>query len=264
MSYIKSAKDIEVILESGAMLGVILDDLAAMVEPGISGKKIDDAAEQKILALGAKPAFKGHRVHKHGSPFPSTVCFSVNEEVVHGFASEEKILKEGDVVTIDIGMRYPKYGREYYTDTAVTVAVGDVDPKIAQIMSVSKKALKKGIDAALAGNSVAAIGRAVQEYVEPQGYGIVRDLCGHGVGHAVHEEPSVLNYYESYMERWKLESGVVIAIEPMITLGGWQVDTLDDEWTIVTRDRSIAVHDEHTIIVTEDGPVIATLRPSEQ
>ena len=263
MAYIKSQEDIAGILKSGKIIGAILEELGNMVAPGVTGFEIDQRAEQLIREAGGVPAFKGYKTRSSDTPFPSTICFSLNEEVVHGIATKDKVIKDGDLVTIDIGMNYPGVKKGLFTDTAITVACGDIPEKTKQLMNVTKKALQIGIDAAQPGNSVAEIGRVIQDYLEPQGYGIVRDLCGHGVGHAVHEDPSVLNYYERHLEKWILEPGVVIAIEPMVTTGDWRVETAEDGWSIETVDKSLSCHFEHTVVITEDGPVIATKRPSE-
>ena len=263
MSYIKTAAETKLILEGGKRMGEILDTVAGMIKPGVSAFEIDTAAERLIIATGGEPAFKGYKARRGDTPFPSTICFSRNEELVHGIATKEKIIQTGDIISIDIGMRYPK-GRGYFTDTALTVPVGPVDKKIQKLLRVTRLALEAGMAAAESGNTVADIGRAVEDYVKKQGpYGIVRDLVGHGVGHAVHEEPRVPNYYDKSLTSWVLQPGVVIAIEPMITLGTHEVDTADDGWTIVPTDRSWNAHFEHTIIVTKDGPVVATRRPSE-
>ncbi|MEK7623261.1 MAG: type I methionyl aminopeptidase, partial [Patescibacteria group bacterium] len=215
----------------------------------------------------------GYRGRRGDPPFPSVVCFSVNHELVHGIATKEKVIKNGDIVSIDIGMEYPnskfqipnsKHVGGYFTDTAVTITVGKVPKEIEKLLNVTKEALEAGIRAAKVGNTVADIGRAVETYVKSQGnYGIVRDLVGHGVGHAVHEEPRVPNYYDKAQEKWVLEPGVVIAIEPMITLGTHEVETLDDQWTICPVDKSLNAHFEHTIVITENGPVVVTRRPGE-
>lgn len=272
MSYIKLPGEIELLREGGEHMGRILEELARMVVPGISAWEIDVAAERMIREVGGVPAFKGYQPRGVKTPFPSTICASVNHEVVHGIASKEKILQDGDIFTIDIGMVYPdpvqgqKDGqRGMYTDTAITVPVGTVSKEASELVRVTERALEAGIAVCRAGNTVADIGRAVEEYTKSQGrYGIVRDLCGHGVGHAVHEEPYVLNYYDEALEQWELRPGAVIAIEPMITLGGYKVKTLPDEWTIVTADKSISAHFEHTIVITEGDPIVVTRRPGER
>lgn len=263
MAYIKSPEEREAIKEGGKILGIILEELLGLVQAGKSAKEIDDIAEQRIREAGGVPAFKGYKTSSADTPFPSTLCFSINEEVVHGIAAADKIISDGDLVTLDIGMRYPANGG-YFTDTAASVYVGEVPEKIKQLMAVTKKAMNLGIAQAKPGNTVADISRAIEDYLEPQGYGIVRDLCGHGVGHAVHEDPNVLNYYEKRSEQWVLQPGVVIAIEPMVTLGDYRVNVADDGWGIVTSDGSLSCHFEHTVVIEESGPVIATKRPSEK
>ena len=223
-----------------------------------------------IREAGGAPAFKGYRPGESYPPFPATICASINEEVVHGIPSKERILKDGDILSIDIGMKYAKSQKSkvfsqksYFVDTAVTIPIGKIPEKIQQLIDATKQALEIGIGQCHVGQTIADIGKAIQSWVEPQGYGIVRDLVGHGVGHALHEDPRVPNYFEKELEAWKLEPGVVIAIEPMITMGSWRVKTGDDKWTIVTKDKSLSAHFEHTVIVTEDGPVVATRRPGE-
>ncbi|MFA7245459.1 MAG: type I methionyl aminopeptidase [Candidatus Magasanikbacteria bacterium] len=269
MSYIKKQEEIQLIIEGGRILGEILDKLAQMVKPGISAYEVDMEAERLILEAGGRPAFKGYRGRRSEPPFPSTICASVNEEVVHGIASKDKILKEGDIFSIDIGMQYPvnsglgRGGNGFFTDTAITVAVGNITEKTRQLMNVTKKSLELAIEKCFVGNSIAIIGKVIQDYIEPQGYGIVRDLVGHGVGHEVHEEPRVPNYYDRDLESWKLEHNAVIAIEPMITMGDYNVETSDDGWSVSTIDKSLSAHFEHTIVITKDGPLVVTRRPSE-
>lgn len=261
--YTKTEREVQLILEGGKIIGEILEKLESMVTPGISAWEIDQEAERLIVEAGGRPAFKGYRTRRSEPPFPSTICASVNAEVVHGIATKDKILKDGDIFTIDIGMQYPADGG-FYTDTAVTIPVGEINEDIKKLLKATQRSLFKGIEQVKVGNTIADIGKAVQNYIEPFGYGIVRDLVGHGVGHEVHEEPRVPNYYEKELENWVLKPGVVIAIEPMITMGDYMVETAQDGWTITTSDKSLNAHYEHTIVVTEDGPVIATLRPSEK
>ncbi len=272
MSYTKTAEEMNAIIEGGKRMGEILEKLTEMVKPGVSTLEIDVAAEKMIRAAGGVPAFKGYSP-RGMKPFSGTICASVNEEVVHGIPSAGKMLREGDLFTIDIGMQWPSQGTRnkeqgtngYFTDTAVTIAVGNISEENAKLMRVTREALERGIQACVAGNTVADIGKAVEDYVKSQGdYGIVRDLCGHGVGHAVHEEPYVLNYYDKALEVWELKPGVVLAIEPMITLGGYQVKTRPDQWTVVTTDGSWSAHFEHTVVITEDGSVVVTRRPGEK
>lgn len=263
MSYIKKTDEMEKILEGGKRMGEILEKLAAMLATGVSGAELDMEAERLIRRNGGIPAFKGYRTRKSDPPFPGTICFSLNEELVHGIPSKEKVVKNGDLVSLDIGMRWPAQNG-YYTDTAVTIAVGKVPKEARQLMDVTREALEVGIGAVKIGGTIADIGKAIERFVLSQGkYGIVRDLVGHGVGHAVHEEPRVPNYFDKSLESWKIEPGVVIAIEPMISLGGYEVETGEDQWTISTVDKSLTAHFEHTIVVTEKGSVVATRRSSE-
>jgi len=203
---------------------------------------------------------------------------SLNSELVHGIPRKETFLKDGDIVSLDIGMEWPYESKKsvrrladknqkpkgVFSDTAVTVAVGAIPEAAKKLLAVTAAALEEGIKAAEPGNSIASIGRAVENYVKSQGkYGVVRDLVGHGVGHMVHEEPMIPNYYDQALEGTLLRPGMVIAIEPMIALGGWRVATMPDGWTIKMADNSLSAHFEHTVIITEDGNVVATRRPQE-
>ena len=260
--YIKKDRELELILEGGKLMGKILEDLSNMVVVGMSAWDVDQKAEKMIIAAGGIPAFKGYKSRPSDPPFPSTICASINDELVHGIATKEKVLKDGDIFSIDIGMRYPADGG-YFTDTALTIPVGNIDEVTKKLLAETQKSLEIGIAQCQVGNTIASIGKAIQSYIEPLGYGVVRDLVGHGVGHAVHEEPRVPNYYDKNLESWILEPGVVIAIEPMITIGDYAVDTAADGWSISTQDHSLNAHFEHTIIIKKDGPVVATRRPNE-
>lgn len=263
MAYTKTKEEVDILRDAGQKMGVILAELEKMVAPGVSAWDIDMRAEQMILDVGGIPAFKGYRARSSDTPFPSTICASVNEEVVHGIATKEKILQDGDIFSIDIGMQYPK-DNGLFVDTALTVAVGDLHDETRQLIEVTREALEVGIRAVQPGSSVADIGKAIEEYVKSRGdYGIVRDLVGHGVGHAVHEEPRVPNYHDKDLEKWILEPGVVLALEPMITLGTHKVQTADDGWSILSTDKSLSAHFEHTIVVTDSGVEVVTRRPSE-
>ncbi len=265
--YVKKPGELQLIAEGGKIMGEILDQLSAMVKPGVSAWEIDVEAERLIRAAGGVPAFKGYKSHRSDPAFPSTLCFSRNEELVHGIATKEKIIQSGDIISLDIGMQYPApvgTKKGFFTDTALTIPVGEVSEEIKKLLAVTYQAMEMGIKAAQPGKTVADIGRAIEQYVHSQGkYGIVRDLVGHGVGHAVHEEPRVPNYYDADLETWILQPGVVIAIEPMITLGTHKVTIGPDKWTILPTDRKWNAHFEHTIIITKDGPQVVTRRPSE-
>lgn len=267
MANIKNPEEIKQILTACKLTGEILEKLQNLTKPGMSTYEVDQLAEKMIKAAGGRPSFKGYTTSPNNAPFPSTICASVNEELVHAIATKEKVLKDGDIFTIDIGMEWPyKKGKPgFYTDTAVTFAIGKISSRIQDLMDVTRDSMWAGIRAAVPGNSVADIGKAVENYVKSKGkYGIVRDLVGHGVGHAVHEDPKVPNYYDPKLEKIKLKPGMVIAIEPMIALGTWRVKVADDEWTILMEDNSMCAHFEHTVVITETGNIVATQRPSER
>ncbi len=258
---IKSKKDIENLKEGGVIIGHILSKLGQICVAGKSTWEIDKVAEDMIIKARGKPAFKNYQGDPRDLPFPSTICACINEQIVHAIASKKVILKDGDIFTIDIGMT--KKGM--ITDTAITVAIGKVDPKIKELMRVTKQSLEEGIKAVKPGNSVADIGRAIENYVNSQGkYGIVRELVGHGVGHEVHEDPMIPNYYDRKMDGFILKPGMVLAIEPMITMGGWRVKDGDNGFSIDTADGSICAHFEHTVVVTKDGCEVVTRRPCEE
>ncbi|HSR88838.1 MAG TPA: type I methionyl aminopeptidase [Candidatus Udaeobacter sp.] len=265
---IKTPQEIKLIKEGGQIMGRILDDLAKMVRPGMSTWEVDQAAEKMIIEAGGRPAFKGYKSRPSDVPFPSTICASVNEELVHGIAKKDKILKNGDIFTIDIGMEWPYKGKKeaegYYTDTALTIPIGKVAPKTMELLQVTHDSLEAGIKAIKPGNTIADIGKAIEDYIKSHGkYGIVRDLVGHGVGHAVHEEPRIPNFYDRSLDYIVIKPGMVLAIEPMVSLGGWRVVTANDGWTISMADNSLSAHFEHTIVVTKSGNVVVTRRPSE-
>ncbi len=270
MSYIKTREEQSWIEEGGHIIGEILEYLGALAVAGVSAYDIDREAEALIKKAHGRPSFKGYRSRRSDPPFPTTICASLNEEVVHGIATKTKILNSGDIFTIDIGMEYPvksglgRFGNGFFTDTAITVAVGAITPAAKLLLERTYASLARAIDVARPGNTIASIGKAVETYIKPFGYGIVRDLTGHGVGYQVHESPSIPNYYDPKLESIELRPGMVLAIEPMITLGGHEVETAEDGWSISTVDKSLSAHFEHTVIVTEGNPVIATKRPGEK
>lgn len=260
---IKSQEDIKNLIENGKRIGEVLETLAVFCRPGVSTFEIDKEAEKLIRKAGGKPAFKGYKTHVSDRPFPATICASLNEELVHGIPRKNVILKEGDIFSIDIGMLWPARGG-VFSDTAITVPIGRIPEKTQKLLDVTRISLEKGLTAVKPGNSIASVGRAVESYVKSQGrYGVVRDLTGHGVGHNVHEDPFIPNYYDRNLESIKFEPGMVVAIEPMIALGDWRVETMSDGWTIKMADDSLSAHFEHTVIVTEDGNIVATRRPHE-
>lgn len=260
---LKSPEDIKNLEENGKRIGEILQQLGNFCRPGISTLEVDKMAEKLIRKSGGAPAFKNYKTHAADIPFPATICASINDELVHGIPRKETVLQDGDIFSIDIGMQWPAR-RGVYSDTAITVPIGNISEKTKQLLEVTKKALEIGIEKAIPGNSVASIGKAIESFVRSAGkFGVVRDLVGHGVGHAIHEEPSVPNYYDKRLESIKLSPGMVIAIEPMISLGAWQIKTLPDGWTIAMADGSLSAHFEHTVIITENGNIVATRRPNE-
>ena len=248
MIQIKAAREIEIMAEGGRILGATVAMLQREGRPGISTADIDALAEEFIRSHdGARPAFKG----LYG--FPGSVCTSINNEIVHGIPSRKRVLRPGDIVSIDVGVGY----RGYYTDSAVTVPVGEVDAETMRLLDVTQTSLAAGIEAARAGSHVGDIGAAVQAVVERAGFSVVRDLVGHGIGVEFHEEPQVPNYGKP-KRGVKLVPGLTIAIEPMVNAGGPATRTLPDKWTIVTVDGSRSAHFEHTVAVTENGPRVLT------
>jgi methionyl aminopeptidase len=245
---LKSRAQIETIAAAGAIVAEVLELASATVRPGISTGELDAAAEELIRSHpGASPAFKG----LYG--FPATLCTSVNDEVVHGIPSCAKVLAEGDIVSVDVGVRLDGL----FADAAVTLAVGAILPATQDLLDVTSRSLAIGVDAAMPGDRLGDLGCAIQACVEASGYSIIRELVGHGVGEAPHEEPQVPNFGTPGRGP-RMERGLVIAIEPMVNQGRRDIRTLDDEWTVVTADGSLSAHFEHTVAVTEDGPQILT------
>ena len=248
MIQLKSAREIDLMAEGGKILGGTLKLLRETVKAGLSTMDLDKVAEDFIRSHdGAKPAFKG----LYG--FPGSICTSINDEIVHGIPSKKRILKDGDIVSLDVGVGF----RGYFTDSAITVAVGSVDAKTSKLLSVTAESLEAGIAAAVIGNHIGDIGAAVQQVVEAAGFSVVRDLVGHGIGVEFHEEPQVPNYGKP-KRREKLVPGLTLAIEPMVNVGGPATRTLSDRWTIVTADGTRSAHFEHTVAITEDGPRVLT------
>jgi methionyl aminopeptidase len=246
----------------GKILARILKKLSQAVEPGITTGDLEEMANKLIAAAGGRPSFRGYKSTIRAKAFPTALCTSINSEVVHAPALPARELKEGDIIGIDIGMEYPysEKASGYYTDMAVTVPVGKVSPLAEKIINVTKKALKLAIKQVKPGNTLNDIGRAVQEYVEGQGFFVVRDLVGHGVGTAVHEDPQVPNYEITgqQLENVVLKPGMTIAIEPMVNVGTWRVNSLSDGFTIVTADGKLSAHFEHTVAVIKNGYEVIT------
>jgi methionyl aminopeptidase len=248
MITLKSEREIEVMRDSGKITARVLQELKKVIAPGMTTMELDKIAEASIRRQGAIPAFKGYR------GFPGSVCISVNDEVVHGIPNKKRVLKSGDIVGLDMGVIW----KGWYSDSAITVTVGPVPPEVQKLLDVTRDSLFQGIAAARAGGRVGDISNAVQTHVDKFGYGIVRELVGHGVGRALHEEPQVPNFGDRGFGD-PLETGLVLAIEPMVNMGTHKVRIKPDNWTIVTEDGSLSAHFEHTIAITKEGPVILTL-----
>lgn len=245
---IKSAREIELMKEAGRLLALVHDELGKAIEPGISTKEVDELGEKLIRSYGCVPNF----LHYNG--YPASICVSVNEEVVHGIPRKDRILKEGDIVSLDAGLIY----KGYHSDAARTHAVGKISAEAQKLIDVTRQSFFEGIKMARAGYHLHDISAAIDAYVSQFGYGIVRDLVGHGIGTSLHEDPQIPNFAQK-RRGVRLQAGMTLAIEPMINAGSWEVNFLKDGWTVVTRDGSLAAHYENTILVTDGEPEILTL-----
>lgn len=257
MVLLKTPQDIIHLKKAGHTLASVLSMVLSEVKPGVTTKHLDELAEKKIREAGCIPAFKNYKNEASDPPYPSTLCTSVNNEVVHAPASE-RILKEGDIIGIDIGLEYRADEKSYFVDMAKTVGVGTISEQAQKLLEVTKHALDLAIQQVKPGNLVSDIAKAVQPYVEQNGFSVVRQLVGHGVGFSLHEEPQVPNYVDGEKYDIPLTPGMVIAIEPMVNMGAAAVKTLSDGWTIVTDDDSLSAHFEHTVAITESGHEILT------
>lgn len=244
MVILKSRQEIEKMRKSNLIVAAILEELGKKIRPGIKTIELDRLSEEWALKKGARPAFKGYR------GYPYSLCTSVNSEVVHGMPSERE-LKEGDIISLDFGI----LNDGYYGDAAVTVPVGEITPAARRLLKVTEEALYRGISEIKAGNRIGDISAAIQGHVEAAGYSVVRDLVGHGIGKSLHEDPQVPNY-GSAGRGIELKPGMVFAIEPMVNEGVYRVDVLRDGWTVVTADGKLSAHFEHSVAITENGPVI--------
>lgn len=245
---IKSDREIELMREAGRILATVHEELGKMIKPGISTYEIDRAGRELIESYGCTPSFLNYQ------GFPASICVSVNEQVVHGIPSKKRILEEGDIVSLDAGVIY----KGYHSDAARTHAVGRISEETAKLLTVTKQAFYEGIKYAREGCRLYEISAAIGDYAESFGYGVVRDLVGHGVGSALHEEPSVPNFRQS-VRGMRLRAGMTLAIEPMINAGGYEVKWLDDGWTVVAIDGSMSAHYENTILITDGEPEILSL-----
>lgn len=247
----KSATELEAMRQSSRIVAVVLGELEPLIRPGMRTRDLDLYAEKRTRELGAVPAFKGYR------GYPASVCISVNEEIIHGIPSG-RILQEGDIVSLDFGVLY----EGFYSDSALTAPVGRTSPEAQKLVAAAERSFFKGLEQMKEGNRLSDISAAIQQSVESEGFSVIRQFVGHGIGRALHEEPQVPNYGPPGRGP-KIRPGLTLAIEPMIAAGGYEVEILEDGWTAVTRDRSLAAHYEHTVAMTEHGPEILSARTPE-
>lgn len=253
MALIKTPNEIKVLREGGRILARILSMVADMVRPGISTWELDALAREEIRKAGAEPAFPGYRISPTVPPYPAALCTSINSEVVHGIPQKNKILKEGDIIGLDLGIKF----MGLYTDAAVSVPVGKVGTDATRLLEATKAALDAGVKEVKPGAILGEVSEAIENIGRAHGLGVIRDLGGHGVGHSIHEDPFIPNFGD-VKTIIRLKPGIVLAIEPMFTLGGFKIKFLDDGWTVVTADGSLAAHFEHTVAVTDEGSLVLT------
>ena len=259
MIQIKSKEEIQIMSEGGKILAEILKKLSGAVKPGITTNKLEELARELVLSYGVKPSFLGY------DGFPSALCTSVNDEIVHGVPSD-RILQDGDLLKLDMGVLH----KGFHTDSAITVLIGSVEggpPQAMKLVNITKEALRIGVSKAKVGNTLGDIGSAIQKYVEQNGFNVVRDLVGHGIGRKLHEPPQVMNYLprgrkaasqSGHYEGEELKEGMVIAIEPMVVTGDWKTKNSEDGFGFVTKDGGLAAHFEHTVAITNSGPLVLT------
>ena len=250
---IKSEQEIALMREAGRILALVHQELGKEIKPGMSTWQIDQLGEEMIRSYGCEPSFLG----LYG--YPASICVSVNEEVVHGIPSKKRILQEGDIVSLDAGVIY----KGYHSDAARTVAVGPISQEAQLLIERTRQSFFEGMKKATAENHLHAISRAIGDYAESFGYGVVRELTGHGIGSSLHEDPVIPNYRKR-LPGIKLKPGMTLAVEPMINAGTHEVYWLQDEWTVVTRDHALSAHYENTVLITEGKPEILTLTPEEK
>ncbi|MCF2669096.1 MULTISPECIES: type I methionyl aminopeptidase [Lachnospiraceae] len=245
---IKSSREIELMTEAGRILEIVHNELGKALRPGMSTKDIDRLGEEIIRSYGCIPSFLNY------NGYPASICVSVNEEVVHGIPDKHRIIREGDIVSLDAGVIY----KGYHSDAARTHGIGTISKEAEDLIRITRECFFEGIKYAKEGNYLFDISAAIGNYAQERGYGVVRDLCGHGIGTALHEAPEIPNY-KMNRKGVKLKAGMTLAIEPMINIGTWEVDWLDDDWTVVSRDRSLSAHYENTVLITKDEPILLTL-----
>ena len=250
---IKSSQEIELMREAGRILATVHQELGKNIRPGMSTMDIDQLGEEMIRSYGCIPSFKNY------CGYPASICVSVNDEVVHGIPSEKRLIQEGDIVSLDAGVIY----KGYHSDAARTVAVGEISEEAKLLIERTRQSFFEGMKKAVAGNHLHDISAAIGDYAESFGYGVVRDLCGHGIGNHLHEDPEIPNF-KQWRRGIKLRPGMTLAVEPMINLGTPEVAWMDDEWTVVTEDGAPSAHYENTILITEGKPEILSLTEEEK
>lgn len=250
----KTPAELEKMRQAGLLVWRILQKMKEMAAPGVTTLDLENVAEKMIADGGAKPAFKGYYVPAAGSAFPFVLCTSVNSEIVHGMPNAKRVLKSGDIVSIDTGVKLDGY----YGDSAITVPIGEVSDQTKKLLQVTQESLELAIDRVRAGNRLFDVCGAVEEHVKANGFSVVREYVGHGIGTQLHEEPQVPNYVDRRNENPRLKPGMVLAVEPMVNAGRPEAKVLKDRWTAVTRDGSNSAHFEHSIAVTENGPWVLT------
>ena len=246
---IKSAREIELMTEAGRILEIVHDEMEKALKPGMTTYDIDALGEEVIRSYGCEPSFLNY------NGYPASICVSVNDEVVHGIPSKKRVIREGDIVSLDAGVIY----KGYHSDAARTHAVGEISREAKQLIQVTRESFFEGLKYAKEGNHLFDISSAIGRYAGKFGYGVVRELCGHGIGTHLHEDPNIPNY-PMLRKGPKLKAGMTLAIEPMINMGTERVKWLDDEWTVVTADGKLSAHYENTVLITEGEPVLLTLR----
>lgn len=250
---VKSAREIELMKESGRILEIVHNELGKALRPGMSTLDIDRMGEELIRSFGCIPSFLNY------NGYPASICVSVNEEVVHGIPSKRRVLQEGDIVSLDAGVIY----KGYHSDAARTYGIGEISKEAKQLIDVTRECFFEGIKYAKAGNHLFDISGAIGRYAEKFGYGVVRDLCGHGIGTKLHEDPQIPNYVMG-RKGVLLKPGMTLAIEPMINMGTWEVEWLDDDWTVVSKDHSLSAHYENTVVITNGEPELLTLNTHQE
>ena len=248
MISIKSPREVALMAEAGRILAIVHEEMAKALRPGMTTKEIDRIGEEVIRSYGCIPSFLNY------NGYPASICVSVNDEVVHGLPNSKRSIKEGDIVSLDAGVIY----KGYHSDAARTHAIGNISKEAADLIRVTEESFFEGMKYAKEGHYLYEISAAIGRYAEKHGYGVVRDLCGHGIGSKLHESPEIPNY-EMNRRGPKLKAGMTLAIEPMINSGTWEVEWLDDDWTVVTRDGSLSAHYENTVLITENEPILLTL-----